>query len=85
MTDLKHKFYADLKSKEKREAPVYNIDIFEDVGRAFCVSLLDYYKINPISRLPTSWYKSLDGVKNDLVNKGNIFLPKPSVPPAAEL
>jgi hypothetical protein len=81
VTDGKHKFYADLKGK----APIYNIDIFEDVGTALCYSLLDYYKCNSISRLPTSWFKSLDGVKNDLVNKCNIFLPKPSVPGASEL
>lgn len=51
--------------------------MFEDIGRAFCIGLLDYYNINPISRIPTSIYKTLDGVKDDLLARYPIFIPKP--------
>jgi len=35
----------------KRKIPFYNSEIYLDVGRAFCVALLDLAEINPISRL----------------------------------
>ena len=76
ITDAKHKFYTGEKG---RTAPVYTIEVFEDVGKAFLISLLDFNKCNPVSRIPTSWYKSLDGVKNDLISKCSIFMPKPSL------
>ena len=63
----------------KGRVPVYTIEVFEDVGQAFMVSLLGYFKCNPVSRIPTSWFKTLDGVKNDIIAKGNIFIPKPKV------
>jgi hypothetical protein len=40
------------------------------------IGLLDFYDCNPVSRLPMSIYKSLEGVKNDLLQKNNIFIPK---------
>ena len=55
---------------------MYTVAVFKDIGNAFCVSVLDYYKCNPVSRIPTSWYRNLEGVKNDLIQKCNIFIPK---------
>lgn len=40
------------------------------------IGLLDFHDCNPVSRLPMSIYKSLEGVKNDLLQKNNIFIPK---------
>lgn len=44
---------------------IYN---FSKVGRAAAVALLDVYNCNPWSRLPTSEYKSVSGVR-DWVSK----------------
>ena len=76
MTNSKSKFYLD-SNRQGRQAPVYTVEVFEDVGRAFCVALLDFHKCNPVSRLPTSWYKNLEGVKNDIIAKSGIYIPKP--------
>ena len=57
-------------------APPYTIEVFEDIGRAFCIGLLDFYDKNPISRIAASNFKNLDGVKNDLLSHYPIFIPK---------
>lgn len=36
ITDYNSKFYTE------RKTPQYTIEIFEDVGRAFCIGILDY-------------------------------------------
>lgn len=48
---------------KKQAAPPYTIEIFEDIGWAFCIGLLDYFEINPISRLPSSNLKNVEMVK----------------------
>ena len=45
MQDTSSAFYR------KRKIPIYNAEIYMDVGKAFCVSVLDLVEINPISRL----------------------------------
>ena len=50
--------------------------VFEDIGRAFCIGVLDYIEMNPISRIPLSIYKTLEGVKKDILLKIPIFIPK---------
>ena len=50
-----------------KQSPAYTIEVFEDVGRAFCIGLLDFYECNPVSRLPLSVYKNIEGVKTDLL------------------
>jgi hypothetical protein len=37
ITDIHSKFY-----QESKTTPPYSIEIFEDVGRAFCIGILDY-------------------------------------------
>jgi hypothetical protein len=54
ITDPTSKLYTDTKT------PNYNIEVFEDIGRATCIALLDYIEVNPISRLITSNYKTLE-------------------------
>ncbi|XP_065223197.1 cytosolic carboxypeptidase-like protein 5 isoform X1 [Planococcus citri] len=46
--------------------PKYTPQIYEEVGRALCVSILDVSGQNPNSRLPASQYKSIDGLKESL-------------------
>lgn len=46
--------------------PAYSIDILEDVGRCFGATLLDLISDNPISRLPLSRFKNLDGVRSEV-------------------
>jgi hypothetical protein len=36
------------------QTPNYTIEIFEDVGRAVCLALLDIIEKNPVSRLHSS-------------------------------
>ena len=48
---------------ENNEPPEFTVDVFEDVGRAVLAGILDLYDANPLSRLPRSQYKNLDGVK----------------------
>ena len=50
--------------------------MFEDIGRAYCIGLLDFVDRNPISRIVLSPFKDLDGIKLDLLNKFPIFMPK---------
>ncbi len=45
ITNPNSKIYVDAQAKDpkKTKAPVYNIEIFQDIGRAFLIGLLDYY------------------------------------------
>jgi hypothetical protein len=40
--------------QKENKVPDYTPQIFEDVGRAFCVGVLDLIGINPVSRVVTS-------------------------------
>eukprot|EP00347_Sterkiella_histriomuscorum_P018404 403345634 len=53
ITDPNHKMYRENKT------PNYTIEIFEDVGRAVCLALLDLIEKNPVSRLLSSQYKNV--------------------------
>ena len=57
-------------------APPYTIEIFKDIGRAFCIGVLDLYDINPISRICSTNLKTLEGVKKDILSHYPIFIPK---------
>ena len=84
MTDPKSKFYQENifgqnpngTTNRTKQSPAYTIEVFEDIGRAFCAGLLDYYEINPVTRLPLSVWKNIDGVKLDLLNHNPIFIAK---------
>lgn len=70
ITDAKNRFYTECNDKNsKRNAPVYTIEVFEDIGRAFLIGLLDFYECNPVTRLPMSIYKTIDGVRQDILSK----------------
>jgi len=67
--DRRHKIYS--------EKPIgYTLDVFEDVGRAFCIGLLDFTECNPISRVPSSTYKTIEAIKSDLIAHHHILIPK---------
>ena len=57
-------------------SPPYTIEVFEDIGRALCIGLLDLYELNPISRIAGSNLKNIEGVKNDLLSHYPIFIAK---------
>ena len=61
---------------KKDAAPPYTAEIFKDIGRAFCIGVLDFFEINTISRIPTCNLKSLEGVKKDILAHYPIFIPK---------
>ena len=52
--------------------PVYNTEVFEDVGRAVVISLLDMIGENPISRLPKSIYKDIEQMRLDIQIQNNV-------------
>ena len=68
----------------KNTTPAYTIEIFEDVGRAFCIGMLDFFDINPVSRLPTSNLRTIEAVEKDILNHYPIFIPKRAKEPTAK-
>lgn len=72
ITDVNSKIYT----QNDNRAPPYTIEIFEDVGRAFCIGLLDYIDKNPISRIPLSNLKNLENIKSDIIKQHKILIPK---------
>jgi len=46
----------------------YTIESFEYLGRDVLSSILDYYELNTISRIPTTKFKNLKGIKEDIAN-----------------
>lgn len=48
---------------------VYVPEILEDMGRTICNSLLDLTDDNPVSRIPNTNYKTLEGLKADLAQQ----------------
>ena len=65
--------------------PPYTIEVFEDVGRATCYALLDFIQANPVSRIPLSPFKTLDGLRNELCIQYNINVAKAKKAKAAAL
>lgn len=73
VNEEKCQYYQEYKDAD--QSPPYNIAVFEDVGRAFLIGLLDFYCLNPVSRLPKSPFKDLEGLKKDILAKTAIFIP----------
>jgi len=47
--------------------PLYNRVIFEDIGRAVCVALLDLVDVNPVSRIANSRFRGdLIAIMNEI-------------------
>ena len=72
MTDINSDMYAD----KSVPAPPYTIEIFEDIGRAFCCAILDYIDKNPISRIPSTNFKTLEAIRAEMINMHKILIPK---------
>jgi hypothetical protein len=62
VTDPNSKLYAN------NSSPPFTQEMFEDVGNAVAVALLDHIGVNPVSRIPLSCYRSVDNVKDDIMN-----------------
>lgn len=45
------------------------------MGRAFCIGMLDFFDINPVSRLPSSNLRTIEAVEKDILNHYPIFIP----------
>lgn len=52
--------------KSLRAPPKYTIEIFHEMGEAIAVSLLDFYEINPYSRIPRSSYKNMHRLRGSV-------------------
>jgi hypothetical protein len=61
VTDRNSKLYKDGRT------PNYATEVFEDVGRAVCIALLELAQCNPITRMATSHYKNLDSLRKELI------------------
>lgn len=61
ITDYTSKYYNG------SQTPSYTIEIFEDVGKAVCIAMLDLIEKNPISRVPSSQYKNIHNLKRELI------------------
>lgn len=68
MADRNSKFYRD------QRLPNYTVEIFEDVGKSVCIAMLEWIEKNPISRIPTSHYKNLASIRNEIIVQ-NCLLP----------
>lgn len=53
---------------EKYFIQIYNRHMFMDIGSAILASILDIFRMNPLSRLPATDYKSLDMLKEHLID-----------------
>jgi hypothetical protein len=73
ITDCQSKFYTE--GRPKHSSPAYTVEVFHDVGRAFMIGLLDFYECNPVSRIPTCTFKTLENIKTYLIQKNNICIP----------
>jgi hypothetical protein len=49
-------------------SPPFTQEIFEDVGHAVCIALLDQLGVNPVSRIPLSCFRSVENVRDDIKN-----------------
>lgn len=49
-------------------SPAFTQEMFEDVGNAVAVALLDHIGVNPITRIPLSCYRSVENVNDDIMN-----------------
>lgn len=62
VTDPGSKIYANTNS------PPFTVEIFEDVGHATAVALLDHINSNPISRIHLSCFRTVQNVRDDIMN-----------------
>lgn len=52
--------------KSLRAPPKYTIEIFQEMGEAIAVSLLDFYEINPYSRIPRSPHRNMNRLRGSV-------------------
>ena len=60
---------AELPARPSAPMPVYNRAYLDQLGQALAYSLLDFFSLNCTSRIPTSYYGTLDRLKDSLVNE----------------
>ena len=65
LTDLNSKYY-------KGKMAIYTPEVYEEIGRTICNTLLDYYSENPISRIPKTNFKTIEGLKAYIAQYLNI-------------
>lgn len=53
-----------------KESPVYyTIEIYQDVGKAMMVSILDVFDKNPYSRIVNTPFNNIENVRKDIASK----------------
>ena len=58
------RYQANNSDVYRKGPPWYTTEIFGDVGRGICISLLDLMDSNPFSRIPLSEYKHIVNIKH---------------------
>ena len=53
---------------QNNSSPPFVQEMFEDCGQAVGLALLDHLGINPITRIPLSCYRSVENVRDDILN-----------------
>lgn len=53
----------------KENPPYYTIEMYEDIGKAMLVSILDIFEKNPCSRLVNTQYITLDNLRRELAKE----------------
>lgn len=62
VSDPSSKMYAN------NSSPPFVQEMFEDVGQGVGLALLDHLGINPVSRIPLSCFRSVENVRDDIMN-----------------
>ena len=50
----------------KKGPPFYTIEIYENIGKGFLISILDIFDKNPYTRIPSSQFKTIDNLRKDV-------------------
>ena len=64
---------TDPRSKLYDGKAVFTLEHFADIGRSLGIALLDYFELNPISRIPMSMYKSIENMRKGIGSSRNLI------------
>lgn len=74
ITDITSTYY---RTGGSYKSPVYDSEVFKDVGRAYLISILDLEKLNPLPRILKKVDESFDSALDRLRSEINKDLQKP--------
>jgi hypothetical protein len=66
---------TDARSKLYEGKAVFSLEHLADIGRFVGIALLDYFELNPISRVPMSTYKSVENMRKEIGSSRKLIKP----------